>query len=369
MSTSTPTKVTITHVAKAAGVAVGTVSRVLNNFSDVNDDVRERVMTAVRKLNYSRLRRRKTSAAHNGHRPSNGVAARNIAIVCFGMEDTLVQLPVVSTALQEIESTLAASGGSLMLANIPKADRVPSFLEDGRVDGVILKGPNQGTLPPDSASPLLGQLYRLPHVWLMGKLANAVGDHCNFDTDEAGRIAAEHLVAKGHRRLAFLNPKTGQTQFERVKQSFLFHAARLGAAVETIELETPAASPSWPLPATTSSEKVDTLVARWAAQPQARRATAIFVPSDRAASQAYAALAARGKQVGRDVSIISCNNEQSIISGLSPRPTTIDVHAATIGARAVTQLLWRIENTGEALTQQLLVQPTLVEGASVATVG
>lgn len=367
MSNPPPGKVTITDVAKAAGVAVGTVSRVLNNFNDVNEEVRDRVMEAVRKLNYSRLRRRKTQPSQGGR---GGLeAARNIAVVCFGMEDALVQLPVVSTALQEIESTIAARGGSLMFANIPKADRVPAFLADGRIDGVIIKGPNLGKLPSESEVPLLAQLNRLPHVWLMGRLENAVGDHCNFDTDEAGRIAAQHLVSKGHKRLAFWNPKPGQNQFERLKRSFMFHGARLGATMDLLEAEPLSNTMTWPLPAATAPEKVDSLVARWLAQPASRRATAVFTPSDRSALQAYAALDMRGKRVGADLSIVSCNNEQSLIAGLHPGLTTIDVHASQIGSRAVNLLLWRIANKTEPLTMQMLLQPTLVERESVAAIG
>lgn len=367
MSSQPPAKVTITHVAKAAGVAVGTVSRVLNDFGDVNQEVRDRVMAAVRKLNYSRLRKRKSPSARNGR--GGGEIVRNIAVVCFGMEDALVQLPVVSAALQEIESTIAAHGGSLMFANIPKADRVPAFLEDGRVDGVIIKGPNLGKLPPDTEVPLLAQLNRIPHVWLMGRLENAIGDHCNFDTDEAGRLVAQHFVSKGHRRLGFFNPKPGQNQFERLKRSFMFHGARLGATTELIENESPTNAPDWPLPASTSAEKVDALVARWVAQPPARRPTGIFTPSDRSAAQTYAALNARGKQVGVDVSIISCNNEESLIAGLNPRLTTVDVHASTIGAQTVNLLLWRIAHKDEPLSMQMLLQPKLVERDSVATIG
>jgi DNA-binding LacI/PurR family transcriptional regulator len=388
MSTQTSTRVTITHVAKAAGVAVGTVSRVLNNFTDVNEEVRERVMAAVRKLNYNRLRRRKTASAQDsrGSRSrrgggdsggggggsgggGGGEIMRNIAVICFGMEDALVQLPVVSMALQEIEGAIAARSGSLMFANIPRADRVPAFLEDGRVDGVIVKGPNFGKLPSEAGVPLLSRLNRMPHVWLMGRPEDATGDQCNFDIDEAGRLAARHFVSKGHIRLAFLNPNPGQNQFEHLKRSFMFHGARLGATMALLEDEPPSDTLTWPLPASTAPEKVDALIARWIAQPPARRATGIFAPSDRSAVQAYAALDVRGKRVGADVSIISCNNEESLIAGLNPRLTTIDVHAAAIGAHTVNLLLWRIANKDEPLSMQMLLQPTFVERASVAKTG
>ena len=43
---------TIRNVARAAGVSVGTVSRVLNGHKSVSDDVRRKVMRAIRKLDY-----------------------------------------------------------------------------------------------------------------------------------------------------------------------------------------------------------------------------------------------------------------------------------------------------------------------------
>ncbi len=353
-------KVTITDVAKAAGVAVGTVSRVLNNHADVDTGIRARVWQATRTLNYTRIRQRKLPRESNGEEAQNGT----IAAVFFGMEDTLVQLPVVSTALQGIDGALSVHGRSLMLANIPQGDRVPPFLRENQVVGLILKGPNQGELPPEEQSELLQHIYRLPHVWLMGRLSNAKGDHCNFDTEAAGHLAADHLFAKGHRCVAFLNPKPGQTQFERLRNAFFASASRLGAEVTVLE-SPPPESMQWPLPAITQAANVAALVGRWAALPQVSRPTAIFVPADRTAVQLYSALTARGLRPGVDVSVISCNNERSLLMNLHPAVTTIDIHAEFIGRRAVDQLLWRIRNPHEPLPVQVLVEPTLVEGDSV----
>jgi DNA-binding LacI/PurR family transcriptional regulator len=352
---------TITDVAKKAGVALGTVSRVLNNIPGVNDSIRERVAEAARALNYSRLRRRKAPVAEGGAR---GGRPRNVGVVCFGMEDSLVQLPVVSAALQSIEGVVAGMGGSLLLSISPRGDRVPAFLASGRVAGLILKGPNQGELPSPADNRFLQQLYRLPYVWLMGRLPGAPGDHCNFDTEEAGRIAAAHLFEKGHRHVAFLNPKPGQTQFERVKHSFIEHARRLGCEAELFESPPPGRR-VWPLPAITSPENVGGLAARWLACPAKKRATAFFVPADRTSLQLYSALEARGARPGRDVGIISCNNEQSIIAGMNPALTTIDVRAAAIGERAAHQLFWRIAHPEDPASAQIMIQPVLVERDSV----
>jgi DNA-binding LacI/PurR family transcriptional regulator len=356
-------KTTITDVAHAAGVAVGTVSRVLNNHTDVNAGIRAKVWEAAQALNYTRIRQRGHRQPASTEQPTR---ATSIGVIFFGMEDTLVQLPVVSSALQGIEGALSARGHSLMLANIPRGDRLPPFLQSGQVSGLILKGPNQGELPPIDSSPLLQSLLKVPYVWLMGRLPNAKGDHCNFDTEVAGHLAVDHLKAKGHRRVAFLNPKPGQNQFEKLKASFLSNAQRAG--LQTCVLETPRPEAlEWPLPAITQENIVISLLERWSAMPAAQRPTALFVPSDRTAVQTYAAFSRMGLVAGRDLSVISCNNEHSLLMNLHPSVTTIDVHADTIGRRAVDQLLWRINNPAEDSCLQVLVEPSLVEGDSVAT--
>jgi LacI family transcriptional regulator len=359
---SKKSKVTITDVARAAGVAVGTVSRVFNNHSDVNPDIATKVRDTAHQLGYRRIRQRRgtreTPVRRNG-------ATGDIGIIFFGMQDTLVQLPVVSTSLQGIESALSAQGRALLIANIPNGDRTPPFISEGRVEGLILKGPNMGELPSESASELLRHIYRIPHVWVMGRLSNAKGDHCNFDTDAAGRLVAEHLLNKGHKRVAFMNPKPGQVQFEKVKTSFLNHAARLGLEGTILEV-TPPGKLTWPLPATTQQDNVDILTQRWAQMPAKSRPTAIFIPSDRTAMQLYTALERLKMRVGTDISVVSCNNEKSLVMNLSPTLTTIDVHADFIGRRAVDQLLWRIQHPGEEMSVQILVEPTLIERASVA---
>jgi LacI family transcriptional regulator len=355
--------ITITDVAKTAGVAVGTVSRVFNNHADVNAEIRERVWHTARKLGYSRLRQRKSEKPPTNH---SGGHDSNIAVIFFGMEDTLVQLPVVSFALQGIESALSTKGRSLMLANIPRGDRVPPFLTENRVEGLILKGPNQGDLPAEAESELLRNIYRFPHVWLMGRLQNGKGDHCNFDTEVAGRLAADHLFEKGHRRVAFMNPKPGQTQFEKVKAAFNAAAARHDMSTTALEVDPPDAV-VWPLPAITFQTNVDRLAKRWSTLPIKTRPTALFVPSDRTAVQLYSSLERLGLRVGTDVSVVSCNNEKPLIGNLHPELTTIDVHADFIGRRAVDQLLWRIKHPDEKLAVQIIVEPTLVERSSVAT--
>lgn len=355
---------TIHDVARAAGVAVGSASRALNNRGNVSADMRERVLNAAKQLNYARLRIRRPKA------PAIPMPASslefNLGLICFGMEDTLVNLPVVSAALHGIETAVGVEGGTLMFANIPRGDRVPAFLTEHRISGLIIKGPNQGVLPERSENELLDHIYRYPHVWLMGRLPNAVGDHCNFDQETAGRLAAEHLHRKGHRHIAFLNPKPGHTQFEYVKRAVVDSGQRLGCKVDVFE---PASSPQlgWPLPAISSPTIVDSLLQRWADEPKGTRATSFVVGADSTAVQVYRSLASRGIKVGRDVGLVSCNDERSLVVSLDPPLTTVNVRAETIGRNAVGRLRWRLAHPEDTTDCRILVEPVLVERESVPT--
>lgn len=355
---------TVHDVAKAAGVAVGSVSRALNDHPDVSPDIRDRIIAAARSLNYSRLRRKRAQPIASGPGFATGV---RLGLICFGMEDALVQLPVVSAALHGIEAAVSAEGGSLMLANIPRGDRVPAFLMEHQVAGVIVKGPNVGLLPSEKENELLHYIYQLPHVWLLGQLPNARGDHCNFDQEIAGRLAAEHLRDKGHVHVAFLNPKPGHAQFEKVKLAFCVATQGFGHRADVIEPPR-TQNLTWPLPAVSSQEKVEVLVRQWADRPAGQRPTAIAVGADTTAVQIYAVLAKLGIKVGKDVGIVSCNDERSLIMGLHPSLTTIDVRADAVGRNAVARLLWRVSHPGDAPPARILIEPTLTERNSVQTV-
>jgi LacI family transcriptional regulator len=354
---------TVRDIARVAEVAVGSVSRALNGHADLNPDLRERILNAARELGYTPLRKKRASVSPRRGKIGDG---GSIGLICFGMEDTLVQLPVVSSAVHGIEEAVSMNGGTLMFANIPKGDRLPPFLSDKQVSGVILKGPNMGSLPPESESELLRAIYRLPHVWLLGQLPNARGDHCNFDHEIAGRLSANHLREKGHTHVAFLNPKPGHAQFEPLKSAFIHSAALVGMKVDVLQPTTDRVF-TWPLPAVASEQVVETLVAEWAKAKPKNRPTAIAVGADSTAVQLYSALNKIGVRPGKDVGIISCNDERSLIMSLNPGLTTINVGAEMVGRNAVARLAWRLSHGNEDSSVRILVEPKLVVRDSVPT--
>jgi DNA-binding LacI/PurR family transcriptional regulator len=356
---------TIVDVARLADVAIGTVSRVINTPDAVRPDIRERVLEAITKTNYRRLRQRRQPANHDAIRRRR--RRGNFGIVLIGMDESLAHLPVITEALHGVELATAAEGVNLMLANVPHADRVPAFLAKNQVDGVILKSPLLGDFRACASAALVSAISRFPHVWLIGRPDNAAGDVCAVDSDVGARLAVEYLHAKGHRRLGYLHPRPGQARSESLKLSFSVYAQRHGLSVQPFEgvLTDPV---RWPLPAITEPTSLMPLLDRWAALPAGTRPTAMLVPADSIAVQLYAALRQRGIKVGRDLSVLSFNHEKPLVLGLNPPLTTIDIRAETIGRRAVERLIWRIDHPEDVVPTKIVVEPVLVEGGSVAAV-
>ncbi|RKX30665.1 MAG: hypothetical protein DRP71_14675 [Verrucomicrobia bacterium] len=355
-------KPTIVDVATDARVAVGTVSRVLNMPDAVGPKIRKRVQEAIDRLNYRPLRRRQRPPSGNGQTARR---RNNIGVMLLGMEDSLSHLPVITEALHGVELAVTSVNVNLMLTNIPGANRVPAFLERNQVDGLIIKSPLLGNLRTCASADLIDRIEKMPHVWLLGRPEGAKGDMVGCDNNVGGRMAAEYLHQKGHRRVAFLHPRAGQTRSEGLKSSFVSNADRLGMTVQMFEriLE---GEVRWPLPAITHPADVEPLVKAWLAQPKAKRPTAILTPADSIAVQIYAALNQKGLKVAKDLSILSFNHEKPLVMGLSPDLTTIDVQAEAIGRRAVDQIRWRLDHPMDDIPTRILIEPKLVEGASVA---
>jgi DNA-binding LacI/PurR family transcriptional regulator len=353
---------TVVDVARVAGVALGTVSRVLNTPEAVRPDIRQRVLDAIATMNYRRLRqRRSTPRVDSGRRRRRG----NIGVLLIGLDESLAQLPVITEALHGVELAMTAEGVNLMLANVPLADRPPAFLVKGQVDGLIVKSPLLGDFKSCASLEMVAAIQKVPHVWLTGRPDSATGDVCAADTDAGARLAADYLHAKGHRRIGYLHPRPGQTRSESLKLNFVLHAQRLGMHVQPFENPL-GGQVRWPLPAITQPSDLMPLLDRWLELPVHGRPTAMLVPADSIAVQLYAAMRQRGLQVGKDLSVLSFNHEKPLVVGLTPTLTTIDIRAETIGRRAVERLLWRIDHPEEAIPTKVVVEPVLVEGRSVA---
>ncbi len=174
-------------MAKAAGVGVGTVSRVLNDSPLVSDATRERVQQVIEDLGYRpstvaralSLGRTSTMAviAPFFTRPSAVLRLRGLA-EAINQSDYDLVLYAVETPAQRDERLALASGSD-------------------RFAGVVVM-----SLAVDEA--ILSRLQRVdaPVVFIDRKVSGL--PHVFVEDAEGGRIATNHLIELGHERIAFI---------------------------------------------------------------------------------------------------------------------------------------------------------------------
>ncbi len=179
--------VTIGDVARLAGVGRGTVSRVLNQRTNVDPVTRARVLSAIRELDFvpsptaRRLSLRRT---------------QTVAVVL-----PFLTRPSAVERLRGIEFALASGGYDLIVFNVETLERRDAVFHDlsrsVRVDGLIIV-----SLSPHVRELELIQRSGLPAVLLDAHhraLPRVVADDVL-----GGRLATDHLIGLGHRRIGFI---------------------------------------------------------------------------------------------------------------------------------------------------------------------
>ncbi len=351
-------RVTLHDIAQAANTSVSTVSRVLNGHPAISAENAARIRQAAKDLEYRRRQ------SHGRPGPGQVLAKKKIALMSLGMDRSLVAIPVVTAALHGAEAALSAAGASVLLAHVPELDRVPPSLEGADLDGAILFGPMQGDDVAKAHGKVLDRLRRLPSVWVLGRPTGCWGDSVGSSDSATGAMAAEYLAARGHRHLAFVNPKPNHLLFSRREDGFVAAARRHGAEVRHFS-NSPPEGWTLPLQAPDRTEVVQRLVDNLLATEP--RPTAIFAAADSVAALVYRALAIRELQPGRDISIISANNDYALIAALHPHLTTFDIHAEKLGHLAVRQLALRMADPEPQPCVEVTIEATLVDGESVET--
>lgn len=178
-------------VAEVADVSLKTVSRVVNRETGVSDDLRERVEAAVHRLGYELDARARTLRTRIQ-------TTRTIGVVQVDAAN-----PFSSLVHRGIEDVARAHGFLLLAGSSDEdpareADLVRSFVER-RVDGLIL-------FPTDHAGTTLApQTARgLPVVCVDRRAEDVTCDTVLSDNHFGLRRATEHLLSRGHRRIAYL---------------------------------------------------------------------------------------------------------------------------------------------------------------------
>ncbi len=345
-----PRKTTIREVARAAGVGIGTISRVLNSSSQVSWKTRARVLEAIRRL---------------GFRPNaqaRRILKQRAEMVCFLLSNRDFLHPFHARILQGVESYASGMKQHVLFAALhysprtapEKIDLPPVLQEHGLIDGVILAG----TIYPNLLRRI--ESIQMPFVALsnnvMGLSSGAMGmddvqqfDQVGFDDFNGTLHATRYLIGKGHRRIVF----AGDVSYPWLQRRF--EGYRRGMREKKLKpvLITARNVQSF---GDFGQESVGRILSKRS------RPTAVLAGNDEIAYGLWRALSRRGIKVPDEISLVGFDDREEAVL-MDPPLSTVRVHKEEIGETCMKMLLERLHHPQMAFSQRVLPTELIIRGS------
>ena len=313
---SYPVPPTIKDVAKKAGVALSTVSLVINDRPNVAPGTKARVRRAIEELNYHPRRSAQTLASHQ---------TGNIGFILT--EDHFSNAePFYTKIFLGTEFKSRDHNFYVLLTTVPNTFRpavdTPRFLRERNVDGVVLAG-----RVPVSLCKQIHQLD-LPHVYVDYAPPGRRGNVVLMDNHRGALLAMQHLFDLGHRRIAFIGGELSHPSIQDRFDGYKSALAEAGIPIDAnmIHLE----------------QRYTTVPEGY----QATRAllekgvsfTALFAANDAMAIGAMQCLKEHGMTIPREVSVVGYDDVEASAHS-EPPLTTVHVEKEGMGAIAIRRLV------------------------------
>jgi LacI family transcriptional regulator len=314
--------VTIHDVAKAAGVSISTVSRVLNNKDDVSLETYKKVQTVIASLRYTSSLAARSMRSHQ----TNVIG---LIIPDVASPYCLEVLRGINQAIVHIEHNLIVfTTGDFRKHGTAEQEReFVALLNGGITDGVIVVTPTATNFPTDAPVVAIDPNKDSPDC--LGVIA----------TNKEGSISAmNYLTGLGHRRIGFI---TGRLDLISACQRL--DGYRDGLAAAGIPFDDTLVH-TGDYTAETAVECSRRLL------ELADRPTAIFASNDMSATGVYQASREAGLRIPEDLSVIGFDNLPEA-EYLKPRLTTVNQHIREMGRLATDMLVMLIR--GEELERTL----------------
>jgi len=312
---------TIYDVARAAGVSIGTVSKALNGHGKLRTETRARVQEAADRLHF-----RPNDLAQSLLR------GRSFTV---GLLTTDSYGRFSNPLMMGVEDALGVARISVFLCDarddLAREQRHIASLLAKQVDGIIVTARRTDPRPPVD----VGQA-RVPVLYAYAQVADSAAFCLLPDDAQGGRLATEHLLRAGRRRLAHI---TGPERFEAVR--LRRDGMRQMLAAHGLDFPDGLFLPgpwqeAWGHAAVTRLLDAD------------RRIDGIFCGSDQLARGAVDALRERGVRVPDDIAVVGFDNWEIIATATRPSLTTVDMQLHELGRLAGLRLRAMIDGEREA---------------------
>ena len=336
----------IKDIALHCGVAISTVSRVLNNHPDVSEETRKKVLRAVNELHYI-----PNTSARNLVRTSSDT----IALLVKGVNN-----PFFAKLIKVIDREITRRGYTLELHHMDTMEdelRIGAQLANERkLIGILFLGGRFNYSPEEMA------LINVPSVFCtytntFGTLDAGAYSSVAIDDKQAARDAVDALVALGHRKIAILTDNDSdnsisELRFQGYKDALHQHGIpfdpNLVACTGTF-------SDMRAIYQATSD-----LIARDGSF------TAIFAIADLMAIAAIKSLSDHGKSVPEDCSVVAIDGLE-LSEYTRPTLTTLVQPAEDMGLACAKTIIELIEHPGR--NRQFTFETRLRPGGSVRKIG
>ncbi|MDO9546105.1 MAG: LacI family DNA-binding transcriptional regulator [Pelolinea sp.] len=312
--------VTIKEVAQQAGVSISTVSHVVNGTRFVSDDLKARVLSSMKDLDYQpnriarSLRRKQTNS--------------------LGLIISDITNPFFAEIAWSIENISFLEKYSLFLCNTNSKYEKEVFyinqLSEWQVDGIILISPKIDT----SYLKILEE-RNIPVVLVDNESPEGNYDVVKIDNYLGGKMAADHLIALGHKRIACISgPFMHNITYERVegyKDSLREH----GLIVDEKMILTGNFDVASGLQCANNFFEMD------------ERPTAIFACNDQMAVGVIQSAAAHNLKVPDDISLVGFD-DINLSRYTVPPLTTISQPLHEIGEQALNCMIEKIKDPNKS---------------------
>ena len=333
LSAGMPRKPTLKDVAKAAGVSVATVSRVLTDKNVVGPGAKTKVRQAAERMGYAPLRNRSSAQAPKDLK-------HGAVLLLWGTGREAMGSLGAQNLMRGLTQGLRNIGASLNVDYLDSTRDLPQLLKKRKVDGVFLHGQIDSPEAPET-------LNMLPVVWLYHQGSHAFGDRVEPDHAKVGDLACRHFFAQNCRRLCCItDTKHGDGGITRLRSNAFESVARsLGLPVELIEcqlpLEAKGRGDKGRIHGTVAAEDASSIAMKFA--ELSPRPDALFV-ANYVGPFLHMELAKLNIIPMKDVCMVAGDDSYCSQFSLSPEPITVRIFSEQIGLLAVEQLLMRIRN-------------------------
>ena len=326
---------TIVDIARLAGVSKSTVSRALNDSPLISTETRQRIQSIARQHNFQL------------NVPAQCLSlkeSRTIAFVthaCYVQQGYLIASPFLLEVIGGATAALSEKHYDLLMAFVdPKEALWPQqYQNSGRADGFIL-------MTSSRKHSLLKRLAEAKVPFIVWGNPLPDHNHCSVTGDDftGGKLATQHLIQSGRRRIAFIGGPADELEVQRRYEGYCSALSDAGQPID------PALVTYGDFSFSAGAERMQYLL------KQAPDLDAVFVNSDLMAISAMNLLHDLGYQIPGDVAVVGYDNI-SIAEQCYPQLTTVSQNIPLAG-RLLAQNLIQYLHTG--VVTNVSIPPRLV---------